>query len=321
MEQITFDQAVELLEITDIKSIAPRDLPSIAKAAKKRWHPDTITHKEDAKEVERYTRNFQHIDEAVSLIGQYLDGSIHAGQKRKAGPGRAYQEPEEIIRQNASEIQSTLHSIWQKVKATRHKWTEEEVVLSDGFRLKDLIDQDFEDDIAAMSLISFVYGVVLCGLVGLLLGLIAPPLGVIVGVFWLLQALSCLAGVLPISRFWMPDVVQGPMIWFVNFGLGIYHWSRREAEMTDKAWLQLLVYLPALAAKAVKYAILWPTYEIAKLFIGDRVVGVVKKKVNYYGGYADWYVDQLIGKTPGNMSKDELFDLSGLYEAFKDIKS
>lgn len=320
MEEISFDQAVELLEITDIKAVSTKDLPGLAKAAKKRWHPDTISHKGDSKEVERYTRNFQRIDEAILLIGQYLDGSIHAGQKRKAGQERTHQEPEEVIRQNGSEIQSTLRSIWQKVKATKYKWTEEEVVLSDGFRLKDLIDQDFEDDIAAMSLISFVYGVVLCGLVGLLLGLIAPPLGAIVGVFWLLQALSCLAGVLPISRFWMPKVLQGPMIWFVNFGLGIYHWARREAEMSDKAWLQLLVYLPALAAKAVKYLILWPTYAIAKLFIGDRVVGVVRKKVNYYGGYADWYVDQLIGKTPASMTKDELFDLSGLYSAFNDLK-
>jgi len=110
------------------------------------------------------------------------------------------------------------------------------------------------------------------------------------------------------------------MIKFINFGLGIYNWAEDQAQNSDKAWTVLLVRLPVLFAKLVKYIILLPLNEIAKAIIGDKVVGVVKQNVNYYAEGAEWYIDELINKNPSEMTSEELFHLSYLYAELNDVK-
>lgn len=44
------------------------------------------------------------------------------------------------------------------------------------------------------------------------------------------------------------------------------------------------------------YLIMLPLYELAKIFVGDKVVGVVKQNVNYYADAAEWYVEELINR-------------------------
>ena len=65
MEELTFDQAIEILEITDISKISVEDIPQIEKKTQKRWHPDRVAHLNDVKETEKYTKNFQNIENAV----------------------------------------------------------------------------------------------------------------------------------------------------------------------------------------------------------------------------------------------------------------
>ncbi len=110
------------------------------------------------------------------------------------------------------------------------------------------------------------------------------------------------------------------MIWFINFGLKIYNWAENESR-TAAWWVQLLVAVPNLFALAIKYIVLFPLYETTKLIVGVKVVGIVKKSVNYYAGAAEWYIDDLILKNPDEMSGDELFHLSYLYSELSDIKS
>ena len=81
MEQdLTFDRAIELLEITDIAKISINDIPNIAKKAKKRWHPDRVAHLKDVNITKEYTVNFQQIDGACELISNYLNGTYKAGE-------------------------------------------------------------------------------------------------------------------------------------------------------------------------------------------------------------------------------------------------
>ena len=300
--EITFDQAIELLEITDISKIKVEDIPQLEKKMKKRWHPDKVAHIQDPAITQEYTVKFQQVETACQMVYSYLQGTYQAGEAFTQTSSKVHEEPEEVIRKNAPDIQTTLKDLW--------------------FKLKDLLAEDFKEDIAMLSIVSFFYGLVILGLLAAIAGAINPVLGGIVGFIWVLQALSCVLGFAPLSRFWIKNQqVQDIMFKFINFGLGIYNWAEEQGQTSTKTWVVLLIRLPVIFAKIIKYIIMLPLYELAKLFVGDKVVGVVKQQMNYYADAAEWYVDELISKNPNDMTSEELFHLSYLYTELSDVKS
>jgi hypothetical protein len=319
--ELTFDKAIELLEITDISKINLVDMPQLEKKSKKRWHPDKVTHLNDPAITQEYTVNFQQIELACQMIYSFIKGTYQAGEAFSEPHHSVHEEPEEVIRKNAPEIQDTLKDVWNFIKEKKYKWTVKEVLLSDGFKLKDLLAEDFKEDIAMLSTVSFFYGLVFLGILTAIASAISPVLGVIVGIIWLLQALSCILGFAPLSRFWLNEQVSEIMFKFINFGLGIYNWAEEQGQTSSKSWVVLLIRLPVIFAKIIKYIIMLPLYELAKIFVGDKVVGVVKQNVNYYADAAEWYVDELITKNSSDMSSEELFHLSYLYTELSDAKA
>lgn len=318
---LSFDEAIELLEITDIDKIKVEDIPQLEKKIKKRWHPDKVTHLNDPVITKEYTEKFQRIEEACQLITSFLNGTYQAGEAFTSTSQRTYEEPEEIIRKNAPDLQQTLRNLWATIKEKKYKREEKEVTLSDGFKLRDMLTEDFKEDIAMLSIVSLFYGIISLGLFALIAGAINPTLGIIVQIIAGLQVLSCILGFLPLSRFWLPPIIQDIMFRFINFGLGVYNWAEEQGQNSDKIWVVLLVRIPVLFAKLVKYIILFPLYELAKAIVGDKIVGVVKRKVDYYADAADWYIEELINTNPNDMSGEELFHLSHLYSELSDVKA
>lgn len=319
-QELTFDKAIELLEITDIAKIVKNDLPNIVRKAKKRWHPDRIAHLKDAEISKEYTVNFQQIDMARELVADYLNGTYKAGEAFSSKTEYYQEGPEEVIRKNANNIQTTLKNLWETIKKTKYRHSIKEVFLSDGYSLKDLLDEDFKEDIAMLSIVSFFYGVILIGILTAIGNAFSPTIGSLVTIFGMLQVLSCFLGLLPLSRFWLPQQLQEIMLWFINFGLGIYNWAERESS-TAAWWVQILVAIPNLFALAIKYIILFPLTEIAKAIVQDKIVGVVKENVNYYADVAEWYINDLLNKSPNQMTRDELFHLSYLYSELSDVNA
>lgn len=315
--EITFDQAVELLEITDISKLTAQDIPKIVKKAKKRWHPDNVAHLNDANLTADYNIKFQEIDEASDMILSFLQGTYQTGTAFANDDEPTYNEPEEIIRENANDMQETLKGLWSLIKEKKYKWSVREVTLSDGFKLGSILNEDFKEDIAKVSIISFFYGCLFFGLVVLITGLFSPFLRTLAEIIWLIQALACIVGFSPLSRLWLPTVIQEIMFKLINFGLAIYNWANDSASH----WLvELLVQVPVLFAYAIKYIILFPLYELAKAVVGDKTVGVVKRNVNYYADAAEWYIDELMTKDPLTMSSDELLHLSYVNSQLSDVE-
>ena len=220
---ITFDKAIEILEITDIDDLTQKSLKSYVKGARKRWHPDTIIHKDDPEVAEKFTQNFQLIEPAAALLLAYLKGEYHIGDKFKQEQQTKSKESFEVIRENASEIQTKLKNLWDTIKEKKHKHTVEEVVLSDGFVLKDLLTADFKDDIAILAIVSFFSYNNTFGILTLIIAFINPSIGLIGGLFWLIYALFCFLAFVPLSRFWMSEKLIPVMYWFIDFGIGIYN--------------------------------------------------------------------------------------------------
>ena len=318
--ELTFDKAIELLEITNITKVEIEKMPQLEKAARKRWHPDNVSHLNNPTLIEEYTLNFQQIGPACEMITEYLDGNYHAGEAFIGKSQPMYDEPEEIIRNNAYEMQSELKNVWDFVKKNNYKHRVKEIILSDGYKLKDLLKEDFEEDFASLSVISFFYGVMTFGLIAAIGAMISPLFGSLIGIFVLIQALACVLGFSPLSRFWMPDSLKNIVAKLIDVGLGIYNWADSKAQSSSNILIHFLVRLPALIAKLVKYIILFPLYEIAKAVVGDKVVGVVKQDVNYYADMADWYIEEIMNNNPLEMESDDLFNLSYLYSELLDIK-
>ncbi|MCB0539229.1 MAG: hypothetical protein KDE33_17065 [Bacteroidetes bacterium] len=318
MDTITFDKAIEVLEITNIDELNLQSLKKQVIKTKKRWHPDTITHLNDKELLEKFTQNFQLIEPAADLITAYLKGEYNIGEKFQNNKQTTTKEPFEIIRENAQEIQTKLNNLWQTIKDKKYKHTIEEVTLSDGFVLKDLLVEDFKEDIAMLSVISFVTYNNTFGILTIIIAIINPTLGLIGGLFWLAYAIFCLLAFLPLSRFWLPEKLQSTMHWFVNFGIGIYNWMSEA--FPSSLGVQLFLRFVKLIAQLLKYIVLFPLYEIAKLTVGNKIVGVVKKKVDYYANAADWYIEDLIQKKPIEMQEQELYDLSYLYSELTDVQ-
>ena len=317
---LTFDQAIELLEITDIHSIKEEDIPQLEKRVKRRWHPDKVAHLKDEAVTQEYTLKFQQVESACQMILSFIQGTYKAGENFTHTTNDFYEEPEDVVRRNAPDMQAELASIWNIIKEKKYKLSIKEVLLSDGFKLKDILKEDFKEDIAMLSVVSFIYGLVFFAILAAIAGAIHPILGTIVGIVWLAHVVSCVFGFAPLSRFWLNQQVAEVMYKFINFGLALYNWAEDQTRAGTNGWIFLLVQLPVLFAKAIKYFVLLPLYELAKIFIGDKVIGVVKKNVDYYADVAEWYIEDLIRKSPSEMIAEELFHLSYVYSELRDAK-
>ncbi len=140
--ELTFDRAIELLEITNIDSLKAEDIPRLQKKLRARWHPDKVIHLNDPAITEEYTENYKEVDAACELIKSYLNGTYQPGRNYYQATGSTTRQPEEIIRENASSIQNTLNDLWNTIKQHRYKWSIKTLLLSDGFKLRDLLNND-----------------------------------------------------------------------------------------------------------------------------------------------------------------------------------
>lgn len=316
-ESISFGEAIEILEIVDISKIKITDLSKLEKKAQKRWHPDRVSHQRDNSIIEEYTENFKKIKLAIEIIKSFLNGDYKSNAFKNDFETKT---SENIIKENGIEIQEKIKVFWTKVKKEKYKWELKEIIMSDGFVLRDLLKEDFKDDISSMSIISLIYGTMLLILLTIFGEIIYSGTATFIGLIIIVHILSCCLSFLPLSRFWLPETVVNFILWFVNFGLKIYN-KIDEITVNSNMFLQFFVIFPELLAKVIKYVFLFPLYELGKLLIGSKVVGVVKEEVNYYADVAEWYIDELINKNINEMTTEELYHLSYIYTELKNVDS
>ena len=215
-------------------------------------------------------------------------------------------------------MKQRIMDVWEMVRKKNYKLEVQQVELSDGFSLRELLKEDFENDVAQLAVISLCYSIFFITIFGVIGVLIWEPLGGVILFAGAVQVLSCVFAFLPLSRFWLPESVAYFMVGEVNYGLGIYNWANQESQFANFL-VKLFVQLPVLAAWLIKYIILLPLYELAKVLVGDRIVGIVRQNLFYYAGVADWYVLEILNKPEQDLTSDDLFALSHLYTEIKDV--
>lgn len=322
---VDLGKVIEILEISDINSIKESELKKLRGRAKKRWHPDKISHTNpDPEIVKRYQENFVLIEEAIEFVRAHINGEVHVGKSSTGTYSEAvYEEPEDIIRRNAPEMQETLRSIWDSVRQQGYKLKEEIVTRYPGNLYKEMLSQDLKDNIPIFSIASFFFGFFLYLLLSLILSLVISSQPTILKFtmialtfVWWIQAMACFLGLLPLSRFWLPQKIGDGVVYLINVGMNFFNIVDYFG-LTRNTAVAFIFGIPLLLARIVQAIFVTPIYLIASMIIGDKTFGKVEEKVNYYADLADWYIEDLIHKDTQNLSSEELFALSHAYAELK----
>jgi hypothetical protein len=232
------------------------------------------------------------------------------------------------MRKNASQMQSKLRSVWDRVRDIGYKMSEEVVVLVQGMSVRDMLRQDIADDIPKMCMASPPTFVLSFGVIGWIaasiMGAISETLGAlahgVVGILILAQMVSCVVAILPLSRFWLPswlvDVVGG----FVNLGTLGARFLIGLTGIPFLGWIiAFYVWGYIILASIAQFLIFKPVYFIAGLFFGDKKYPDVKESRKFYGGLWEKYIEYLLAKDAESLEDDELFDLAHIYTELRDV--
>ena len=326
--ELTVNEATEILEITNLEKLSEKDLNQIRKKAKRRWHPDTISYTNPTPEIiKKYEHNFRLIEDAIAVIMAFLNGDEHFSNAYQKNQHRPKSEaPEDVILRNSSELQQNLRKVWESVKQKKYKMQEEEAIVSEGFSYKDILMDDLKEDMPVISVVSFVNCILLFFIVFFIGGFavlfinnntLSNNFLWIITVTWAIQALSCVIAFLPLSRFWLPYKVGDVIFRLVDFGLGVNQFFV-EKGLHNNIFIGLIIGIPIILAQIFKWLVLFPLYKLVSIFLGDRRIGVVKKKTKYYAGLASWYIEDIMQSDPKQFSSEQLFDLSYIYGELKD---
>jgi len=132
-------EALELLELENVKNITVNDLKKAVRKKQHKWHPDVIAHKKlPEKEVEEYTKKFRAIQEAQEIIKGILFGEN----------GHKYDGdiPPVILREKLEEeLFDKTKEIWSFIKKQKNIYLfEREIVISEGRSVKDAMNSQME---------------------------------------------------------------------------------------------------------------------------------------------------------------------------------
>ncbi len=318
MEDITLDKILEILEITDLDSVTLEDIPKIKKRASIKWHPDKIEKLDNAELTRKYTQNFQSIEPCIELLTRYVKGEYHVEEKVDKSAWESPKDPGEYLREKASMMQDKLREIWEEVVATGFKLEMKDIIITQGIKVREYLKHELENQIPAQCLTSIMMSMYIMIPISLI-GFFFPVIISIASFFWVLQIISCFLAIIPLSAAWMPEDIYKVVWWFVNIGLGFYETASHQAR--NNARHSLLFDIPVWIAKIIQGIVFYPLYLIAGEIWGDKVLGRNTKTVCYYGGVADWYIQELMERDPKTLTDEEILDLSHAYIELRDIEN
>jgi hypothetical protein len=326
-ETFTIAEAIEILEITDMTGLTEEKLSKIRRKAKRRWHPDTIAYLHPSEEtIKKYERNFRLVDSAVEFISTYVNGIDYKDTQLST----RLEAAQENIKDTASYMHDTLRSVWFKVKEKGYKRREENIDLGNTKTLKDLLMQDLADCIPEICTISFVNGFVIWGVVLFFSAILViitgnitgdsegKPNPIILAIFvfpaffvFLFHTILCIIGLLPLSRFWVPQFINNWVWFFIAKSISL------SSFISYIPIMNLYPPLAYIAAVIIKYILIKPLYLLVALLFDKQKTGSTKKET-YYAGFSEWYIEQLLTKNINQLTSDELMHVAHLYKELKD---
>ncbi len=333
-EEMTFQDAVEILGITDLENLNEENLDRLRKKARKRWHPDRVSYMNSEETINRYKLKFQSIDDAIDCISAYLSGEIHQHDSHsRSYDASPQEEPEEIQRRNAPNMQNVLRQVWETIKKQGYKRTNEKIMVYEGCSLKDALNSDIEDKIPEFCMTAFFSGIFLIlisfiftFIVGAFFVSGASPqfkdflsrtADIIFVIIFYLHIFSCFIVALPISRFWLPSSIFSFVSIFVNISHNFFVICAPYIRIGSP--LGIFIIILTVLINVFTFLILRPIYFIIGEIIGEYTVGKLYRKGVFYAGLADWYIEELLNTDVSKMDSTALRHLGELYGEMKEM--
>jgi hypothetical protein len=315
---MNLDKALDILEVNNPNEVKIDELKTISKKAKKRWHPDTIAGLNPSQEkISEYEENFKLVEEAIAILESFIKGNYHNSESAYKGQQKSYQKSsEEILREEAPNMQSILKSVFAEVKKKKYMFSEEEIVLSEGDKVKDLMNQDLKEEVPYFAVVGYFYS----GYIGLILLIFGFLLGAVLGetaqkivaigiiLYAVFQSLVCLGLILPMSRFWLPLKVSDIMVNVTNFNVNFFN---NFIYRVGSVW-HFIFGIPRFFAR-IFYFFIFILYQPFILIFGNKVVRRVVIKQAYYANFADWYIEELMNSKISELTDEKLFHLGDMY--------
>lgn len=244
--------------------------------------------------MQYYQENFVRVEEAIDILRLFIGGRYHTQQNTSDAYSAPKQESsEEILRRNAPMMQTTLREIFAEVVARKFLFHQEDVVLSEGDKVRDLLRLDLSQKMPFYAALSFGYSICMAGLLFLILGFaslfinstILGGLVMVTALWGAIQSLVCFMGLLPMSRFWLPQNLSDLMVRIINFPI-----FTMDSIMNRNNLISALLRIVVFGVAHLFNILALVLYQPAILLFGDRVVRRVVKKQDFYANYTDWYI-------------------------------
>lgn len=328
MTALTVAEAIDILGIPGSNNLTEQELRKHARAAQKKWHPDSIAHKGlSEEEVGEYNRKFHLITEAVELLRRELFGIGKASEDIR--------DPEDVLREYAPSWKDALSKSWEDIKQCEKKMEEEIRILFEGFTVREALDIEKKAgaDHELMFIINAnVYWAFVFILADVFFPLSQHPILEIIFIVFTLFLWACFCiGVLfsvPLARWIFPFSLQEKWTMLV-YGLfykighpiaGEFGEARLNIETGKYERSTNFLALLTLPALFVTYVIVKPLRFIIggifKLTLGDKRLKVVKTKARYFAGVHEDYIGELMSKNVKDYDFDDLKVLSHLHSEF-----
>lgn len=324
-EEISIDETIRILEIADLSSAKLADLPLLRRKAQKRWHPDTIASLRPSEETrKRYEANFRNIDAAIGTLERFIRGDAVPGAPEGGAPP-PQDEPEDVIRRNAPDMQARLRDLWASARASL---TPVDVVIADGWKIGDLLKQDLDDDMPVRAFAGWIGGALP---LLMLYDSAAGPARYGYSMAWyafptLLGligfTLVCATMILPASRFWLPPPVTLIGLYALDIGLWLFRamhvlmrWVGRFGPILIWAYwaFWLVIILPVMLVRGAQWIILHPLYFVVGNAMEHKRIGRMFYRDRHWHGVREKDINRLLNANPAGMSRRDLHTLSGLY--------
>lgn len=322
MEQLTLQEAIEILEITDLDSLTENDLAKVKKKASKKWHPDRVAAMNPDEEViNAYKANFQKIAPAIEIIRAYINGEDYTDMSANANINR--ESSVDILKKEFPNIQEFFTRNWAAIKATDYKKTIEKVLIFEGFSVPEILKRDLEYEIPEVAIVAMLSGTILPTIVGLFFVGI-PPIALLIYLFVAVQVLCSAIALFPTGRFWLPQFMQNIVLQVLDIGVYMHNAVGFLSDLLPNRFRWIIhLFLKSIQffGRIAQKLIVAPIYYIVGSIFQDKRIGKVEKELIFYGGFTADYVDELLAMPLDNLSEEQVYHVGSMYNALGDFQA
>lgn len=321
MEQLTLQQAIEILEITDLDSLTEKDLSKVKKKAAKKWHPDKLAAMDVGEAVvDAFKANFQKIAPAIEIIRAYINGEDYTDMSANANINR--ESSVDILKREFPNIQEFFTKNWAAIKVNSYKKTVEKVLLFEGFSVPEILKKDLEYEIPEVAIVAMLSGTFLPTIVGLFFTGI-PPIALLIYLFVAAQVLCSIIALFPTGRFWLPQFMQSIVLRVLDIGIYMHNAVGFLSDLLPNrfrwivhTFLKFIQFFGRIAQKLI----IAPIYHIVGNIFQDKRIGKVEKELVFFGGFTADYIDELLALPIDSLSEEQVYHVGAMYNSLGDFQ-